>query len=142
MSTTTAESAFTNILYEKKENIAYVTLNRPKVLNALSHTTWENLQAAFQDVSSALISREKLAVSRIQAEESVAAYQASVQVSTQRYLAGTATYFEVLEAQLLRFPAENSLAQTQLNQLIAIVQLYRALGGGWNLDNAQFTGGH
>ncbi len=101
----------------------------------------QTIQAAFQDVSNALISREKLAVSRTQAEESVSAYQVSVQVSTQRYLAGTATYFEVLEAQLLLFPAENSLAQTQLNQLIAIVQLYRALGGGWNLDNPKFVSG-
>jgi outer membrane protein, multidrug efflux system len=102
----------------------------------------QTVQAAFQDVSDALVSREKLAVSRAQFEKSVAAYQVSVQLSTQRYLAGAASYFEVLEAQLLLFPAENSLAQTQLNQLIAIVQLYRALGGGWNLDNPQFFSGH
>ena len=38
-----------NILYEKKDAIAYVTLNRPKVLNALNQKTWENLRAAFED---------------------------------------------------------------------------------------------
>lgn len=38
-----------NVLYEKKGAIAYVTLNRPKVLNALSQKTWENLRAAFED---------------------------------------------------------------------------------------------
>src|SRR5438477_9968031 len=43
------ETTFANILYEKKGAIAYVTLNRPKVMNALSHATWENLQAAFED---------------------------------------------------------------------------------------------
>jgi enoyl-CoA hydratase/carnithine racemase len=49
MSTTAAETTFANILYEKKGAIAYVMLNRPKVLNALSHATWENLEAAFED---------------------------------------------------------------------------------------------
>lgn len=48
MSTAT-ETTFANILYEKKGSIAYVTLNRPKVMNALSHATWEDLDAAFQD---------------------------------------------------------------------------------------------
>jgi enoyl-CoA hydratase len=38
-----------NLLYEKKGGIAYVTLNRPKVLNALNHATWEDLRAAFED---------------------------------------------------------------------------------------------
>jgi enoyl-CoA hydratase/carnithine racemase len=39
----------TNLLYAKKDGIAYVTLNRPKVLNALNQKTWEELQAAFED---------------------------------------------------------------------------------------------
>jgi enoyl-CoA hydratase/carnithine racemase len=39
-----------NVLYEKKGAIAYVTVNRPKVLNALNQKTWENLRAAFEDV--------------------------------------------------------------------------------------------
>ena len=38
-----------NLLYEKKGAIAYVTLNRPKVLNALNQRTWEDLRAAFED---------------------------------------------------------------------------------------------
>ncbi len=50
MSTVAVEPTFANLLYEKKGNIAYVTLNRPKVLNALNRATWEDLQAAFEDV--------------------------------------------------------------------------------------------
>lgn len=42
--------ALENVLYEKKGAIAYVTVNRPKVLNALDQKTWENLRAAFEDV--------------------------------------------------------------------------------------------
>jgi enoyl-CoA hydratase len=46
---TTNETTFANILYERKGAIAYVTLNRPKVLNALNQRTWEELRAAFED---------------------------------------------------------------------------------------------
>jgi len=41
--------ALENVLYEKKDGIAYVTLNRPKVLNALNQRTWQDLRAAFED---------------------------------------------------------------------------------------------
>ena len=51
----------------------------------------------------------------------------------ERYRMGSADYYEVLQEQQLLFPAENSLVQFQLNQLLAVVQLYRALGGGWEL---------
>jgi enoyl-CoA hydratase len=40
---------FETLLYEKKDSIAYVTVNRPKVLNALSQKTWEDLRKAFED---------------------------------------------------------------------------------------------
>jgi enoyl-CoA hydratase/carnithine racemase len=50
MSSSVAELTLENLLYEKKGPIAYVTLNRPKVLNALNQKTWENLHAAFEDV--------------------------------------------------------------------------------------------
>jgi len=46
----------------------------------------------------------------------------------------------VLEAQQLLFPAQSNLAQTQLNQRLVIVQLYKALGGGWNLQDPQWMG--
>ena len=42
-------ATFENVLYEKKGAIAYVTLNRPKVLNALNQRTWQDLRAAFED---------------------------------------------------------------------------------------------
>ncbi|HWO33315.1 MAG TPA: TolC family protein, partial [Candidatus Acidoferrum sp.] len=89
---------------------------------------------AFLDVSNALISRQKFEAIRIQEEQAVQSYRESVQVSLQRYTSGKASYYEVLEAQQDLFPAEISLAVTELNRRIVMVQLYRALGGGWNLQ--------
>jgi outer membrane protein, multidrug efflux system len=86
---------------------------------------------AFQEVSNALITRQKLVDVRAQQSRAVGAYEESVAVSLKRYVAGKASYYEVLQTQQLLFPAESTLAQTQLNQLLVIVQLYKALGGGW-----------
>jgi enoyl-CoA hydratase/carnithine racemase len=49
MSSPKTEVTLENVLYEKKGAIAYVTLNRPKVLNALNQRTWQDLRAAFED---------------------------------------------------------------------------------------------
>jgi multidrug efflux system outer membrane protein len=95
---------------------------------------------AFREVSEALISREKFGESQVQWERSVRAYEESVKVATQRYVAGKASYYEVLEAQQQLFPAQNALAQALLNQRLAIVQLYKALGGGWQLVDSDWVG--
>ena len=65
-----------------------------------------------------------------------------MELSLLRYNAGRASYFEVLEAEQLLFPAEDALAQTQRDQLLVVVSLYKALGGGWNLSDAQWTQAH
>jgi enoyl-CoA hydratase/carnithine racemase len=49
MSTALAALTLENVLYQKKESVAYITVNRPKVLNALSHQTFVDLRAAFED---------------------------------------------------------------------------------------------
>jgi multidrug efflux system outer membrane protein len=89
---------------------------------------------ALQEVSNALVAREKYSQARIQQARAVAAYQTAVEVATDRYIAGRAGYFEVLQEQQLLFPAENTLVTTQLNQLLEFVQLYRSLGGGWQIS--------
>jgi outer membrane protein, multidrug efflux system len=70
----------------------------------------------------------------------VQAYEESVTTSLQRYTAGKASYFEVLDAQLQLYPAQNALALTELNRRTVIVQLYKALGGGWNLTDPGWVG--
>ena len=62
-----------------------------------------------------------------------------MQVSNDRYRAGKASYYEVLEAQQQFFPAENILSQIEANRRLIIVRFYKALGGGWNLDGQQWA---
>ena len=100
----------------------------------------QTAQVAFQDVSNALVSRQKFEAMRDEQAKAVQAYQESVKVSFQRYVAGKASYFEVLDAQLQLYPAENALAFTELNRRVVIVQLYKALGGGWNLKDPAWGG--
>jgi multidrug efflux system outer membrane protein len=97
--------------------------------------------SAFAEVSNALITREKLSSVRALQEKAVAAYRESVELSLMRYDAGLAGYYEVLDAQQQLFPAELDLTRTQLSQLLAVVDLYRVLGGGWQLDDKEWVTG-
>ena len=78
------------------------------------------------------VDRARRIVAHIQ--RAVRANQDAVRISSQRYTAGRASYFEVLQAQQQLYPAEEALAQAKRDQYIAIVRLYMALGGGWNLN--------
>jgi len=90
---------------------------------------------AFGEVSTALTAYASLAAAEKQQARSVGAYQESVDLANIRYVAGLSSYVEVLDAQQLLYPEENTLARIQLARLDALVALYRALGGGWNLEN-------
>jgi len=89
---------------------------------------------AFAEASNALVAQEKLKGVHADRDETVKALQTSVALSLQRYNDGIANYFEVLEAEQQLFPAELDFARTQRDQLVAVVTLYRVLGGGWELD--------
>jgi multidrug efflux system outer membrane protein len=96
---------------------------------------------AFAEVADALVTCQKLREVRVQQERAVQAYEEAVKISTQRYTSGNAGYFEVLQSQQQLFPAEVALAQTRRDELTAVVRLYKALGGGWNLsDPAAWAG--
>jgi outer membrane protein, multidrug efflux system len=97
---------------------------------------------AFREVSDALIAQTTLVEQRQALEHQVASLRESVELSLLRYNAGRASYFEVLEAEQLLFPAEDALAQTQRDQLLVVVSLYKALGGGWSLSDTQWTQAH
>ncbi len=90
---------------------------------------------AFAEVADALVSRQKLAEVREQQECAVQAYQDAVKISMERYTSGDASYYEVLQEQQQLFPAEVALAQTRRDEFVTVIQLYEALGGGWNLSD-------
>ena len=110
---------------------------------------WEQVTAqyhqtalsAFRDVSDALISRENFEAIRGQLIQSVQANQEAVRLANMRYLEGLSSYVEVLDALQRLYPAQLALAQTEVNRRLVILQLYKALGGGWNLSNDEFVTG-
>jgi multidrug efflux system outer membrane protein len=86
---------------------------------------------AFREVSDSLMVHEQLTqILEHQARE-VNSLEQAVKLSTERYVAGKASYYEVLEAQQQLFPAQLNLARTRRDQLLTVVSLYKALGGGW-----------
>jgi multidrug efflux system outer membrane protein len=97
---------------------------------------------AFQETSDALIAQQTLVGQRAALEDQVAALKESVDLALDRYRAGKSSYFEVLDAEQQLFPSQNVLAQTQRDQLLAVVDLYKALGGGWNLKDEQWSQPH
>lgn len=95
---------------------------------------------AFSEVSTALVAYQKLVDVEKEQARAVAAETEAVRLSNERYRAGLADYLEVLDAQQKLFPAENFLAQTRFERLSSLIQLYKALGGGWSLSDQQWSG--
>ena len=91
----------------------------------------QTIQRAFGDVSDAVIGYQKFHQVRVRQEDTVADLQESVRLSNMRYKGGTTTYLEVLDGQRSLFSAELTLAEARGTEYQSLVQLYRALGGGW-----------
>jgi multidrug efflux system outer membrane protein len=91
----------------------------------------QTIQGAFRNVSDALIASRKSTEFRIQEELLFQSAQDSARLSHMRYSGGVTGYLEVLTNETNAFSAELGLVQAQLNELLALVQLYKALGGGW-----------
>jgi len=95
---------------------------------------------ALREVSDGLAAQSNLVEERAAEERQVQALAAAVDLSLLRYHTGLATYFEVLEAEQQLYPAEDNLAQSQRDQLLTVVGLYKALGGGWKVPDDAWTG--
>ena len=110
-----------------RNNLRYAKSEERQALIGYQQT----IQRAFGDVSDALIGYDKYHVVRERQEQSVKDLQESVNVSLMRYRGGTSNYLDVLDSQRSLFNAELTLAQARNNEYQGLVQLYKALGGGW-----------
>jgi len=93
----------------------------------------QKVQGAFRDVSDSLIAFRKTREVREQRELLVNTLRDRSRLSYLRYTGGVATLLDALDADRELFEAERSLALARRDELLTIVQLYRALGGGWQL---------
>jgi multidrug efflux system outer membrane protein len=91
----------------------------------------QSIQGAFRSVSDALVAYHKTREFRTQQELLFRSAQDAARLSHMRYTGGVTGYLEVLTNETNAFSAELGLAQARLNELLALVQLYQALGGGW-----------
>jgi multidrug efflux system outer membrane protein len=91
----------------------------------------QTIQQAFREVSDSLVAYRKNQEFRVQQELLSGAAQDATRLANSRYRGGVTSYLEVLDSDTRYFNAQLGLAQAQLNERLALVQLYNALGGGW-----------
>jgi len=91
----------------------------------------QTIQQAFRQVSDALISYDKFRQFRLHQEKLATAAEGAAGLSEMRYRGGAASYLEVLTNETNYFAAELNLARALLNERLSLVQIYNALGGGW-----------
>jgi multidrug efflux system outer membrane protein len=95
----------------------------------------KSIQQAFQDVSDSLVGVQRLREVRLESEKQVKALAQQTDLAYQRYYGGVTTYLEVLDSDRQLFESELRLTQAQANELLAVIALYRALGGGWQTES-------
>ena len=110
-----------------KSNVRLAEAQHEQLLLSYQQT----IQGAFRDVSNSLVAYRKFREFRIQQQHLLESAQDAARLSETRFKAGTTDYLEVLTNETNSFSAELALAQAQGNELNALVQLYQALGGGW-----------
>jgi outer membrane protein, multidrug efflux system len=93
----------------------------------------KTIAGAFRDVSNALIALNKQRANREQQEKLVAAAQDATRLARVRYQGGSTSYLEVLTTDSNLYTAQLNLVTAQQGEALTLVQLYGALGGGWQL---------
>ena len=91
----------------------------------------KSIQQAFQDVSDSLVGVRMLKEVRLESGKQVKALSQQTDLAYQRYYGGVTPYLEVLDSDRQLFESELKLTQDRANEFLAVIALYRALGGGW-----------
>ncbi len=117
-------------LFDAGRNLANLEVTQAQQEQAV--VSYEKtIQQAFREVEDALLAHQKIQEIRTERERAVGLSREAVELAQLEYLNGKASYLEVLTAQREALNAQTALAQTQRNHLLAVVQLYKSLGGGW-----------
>ena len=93
----------------------------------------QTIQNAFREVSDALVQYRKVKEVRVQQELLVTALRDRSRLAYLRYQGGVDSLLNALDSDRELFDAELNLTQTKRNELLSVVQLYKALGGGWQV---------
>jgi outer membrane protein, multidrug efflux system len=112
-----------------KSNVRFTQAERDLLLINYQRT----IQNAFREVSDSLVAYRKVKEVRTQRELLVGTLQDRSRLSYMRYRYGVSNLLEALDADRELFDAERSLARVRRDELLTVVQVYKALGGGWQL---------
>jgi multidrug efflux system outer membrane protein len=126
----TATAGLTQPLFtagRTRSNVAIAEARRDEAVLSYQQT----IRQAFREVSDALVGYRKLREFREQQRLLLASADDARRLADVRYRGGATSYLEVLDADTRRFNAQLGLADAQFQELSALVEIYRALGGGW-----------
>jgi outer membrane protein, multidrug efflux system len=126
-------------LLSSQSNLYQVDLANAQKRQALLQYQ-QSIQTAFQEVSDALIARQKYAELQVAQQAQVDAQRKADSIALGRYRIGYASYFDVINADRDLFTAELALSTAHLNTELSLVQLYRAVGGGWETEPTDKSG--
>jgi outer membrane protein, multidrug efflux system len=110
-----------------RSNVRLAEAQRDQALVAYERS----IQTAFSDVSNALIAHQRTRETRLEQERLVATLEDRKRLAYVRYQGGVDTQLNALDADRDLFATELTLAQVRYSELVSVVQLYKALGGGW-----------
>ncbi len=98
------------------------------------------IDGAVREVADALVEVRKRREFRLEQEKLVVSLQDASAIATMRYEGGVSSYLEVLDTETRYFSAELQLVQAQLDESVAVVRLYKSLGGGWQAEEPSPAG--
>ena len=105
-------------------------------------TYQQTVQHSFREVSDGLIAYRRTREFREKQEEDTQAHRDATELANVRYMGGVTSYLEVLYNEQELFTAELALAQARRDEILSVVQVYRALGGGWQPAGLQLQAGN
>jgi len=111
-----------------RSNVRLAEAQRDQALVAYERS----IQTAFSDVSNALIAHQRTRETRLEQERLVVTLEDRKRLAYVRYQGGVDTQLNALDADRDLFATELTLAQVRYSELVSVVQLYKALGGGWH----------